>query len=88
MLAADDTSGSTAAGQDGAAPTTSWCGTHERFAESPVLQQTTTDTSTDTVEPQTASTSTDTVEQQTDAASAAATTARVQGPKGNRAAAR
>ena len=71
MLAADDTSGSTAASQDGAAPTASWCGTHERFAESPV-QQTTTDTSADKVEPQTAltSTSTDTVEQQTDAASA------------------
>ena len=75
MLAADDTSGSTAAGQDGAAPTASWCGTHERFAESPVQQQSDIDTSTDTVEPQTdtdtsTSTSTDTVEQQTDAASA------------------
>eukprot|EP01046_Picozoa_sp_COSAG06_P069236 COSAG06_NODE_18791_length_868_cov_8.633290_1_plen_121_part_10 len=62
MLAADDTSGSTAASQDGAAPTASWCGTHERFAESPVQQQSDIDTST--------STSTDTVEQQTDAASA------------------
>ena len=75
MLAADDTSGSTAASQDGAAPTASWCGTHERFAESPVQQQSDTDTSTDKVEPQTAltGTSTDTVEQQTDAASAANT---------------
>eukprot|EP01046_Picozoa_sp_COSAG06_P044024 COSAG06_NODE_5864_length_3239_cov_18.100955_2_plen_278_part_00 len=67
MLAADDTSGSTAAGQDGAAPSASWCGTHERFAESPspVLEQhAATDASTDTIEPQTAltSTNTDTVE--------------------------